>query len=152
MVADYNDRAILYVDARHRNYLLLSTVDNKESRSMTDATSTKPRRGRPRLPTPERLENKKATQRAWVLRNHAYVTAQSSALGSRPEYRERRRELHNLKRQALLETGFVPHPRGRPRLYDEDEARARQLINTREATPRPRARRRAPDGATPGMT
>ena len=116
---------------------------------MTDATSTKPRRGRPRLPTPERLENKKATQKAWVLRNYAYVTAQSFALGSRPEYRERWRELYNLKRQALLETGFVPNPRGRPRLYDEDEARARQLTYTRESTRRTRARRRALDEATP---
>ena len=82
----------------------------------------KPRRGRPRLPTPERLENKKATQKAWVLRNYDYVTAQCKRLSTRPEYQERRKELYAGKRQALLDSGFVPRPRGRPRLYEAEES------------------------------
>ena len=81
---------------------------------------TKPTRGRPRLPTPERIENKKATQKAWVQRNYEYVTAQCKRLSTRPEYQERRKVLYAGKRQALLDSGFVPRPRGRPRLYEAE--------------------------------
>jgi len=88
---------------------------------LLDTVLAKPTRGRPRLPTPERLENKKATQKAWVLRNYDYVTAQCKRLSTRPEYRERRKELYAWKRQSLLESGFVPRPRGRPRLYEAPE-------------------------------
>jgi hypothetical protein len=82
----------------------------------------KPTRGRPRLPTPERLERRKATQKAWVGRNYDYVTAQCKRLATRPEYQERRREIYSGKRQRLLESGVVPRPRGRPRLYETEEA------------------------------
>ena len=90
-------------------------------------------RGRPRLPTPERIERKKATQKAWAQRNHAYVTAQSFALGTRPEYQARRREIYSGKRQMLLESGFVPRPRGRPRLYEAEEALERKRTRARES-------------------
>ncbi len=92
----------------------------------------KPTRGRPRLPTPERLERRKATQKAWVQRNQAYVSAQCKRLGTRPEYRERRRELYNGK-QLLLEPGFVPRARGRPRLYEAEEALERKRTRARES-------------------
>jgi len=92
----------------------------------------KPTRGRPRLPTPERLERKKATQKAWVQRNYDYVTAQCKRLATRPEYRERRKELYSGKRQMLLEAGFVPRPRGRPRLYDAEETSERRRTRRRE--------------------
>jgi hypothetical protein len=118
---------------------------------MTEANSSKHTRGRPRLPTPERLEHKKASQKAWVLRNHAYVKAQTFALGTRPEYRERRKELYTRKRQALLESGWVPAPRGRPRLYDENEARARQLITARDSARRTRERSRAFNEGSPEL-
>ena len=93
----------------------------------------KPTRGRPRLPTPERLERKKATQKAWVQRNYDYVTAQCKRLATRPEYRERRKELYNGKRQMLLESGFVPAPRVRPRLYEAEEAAGRKRTRERES-------------------
>jgi hypothetical protein len=101
----------------------------------------KPTRGRPRLPTPERIERRKAVQKAWVgrnqdyvtaQRNQAYVSAQCKRLGTRPEYRERRRELYNGK-QLLLEPGFVPRPRGRPRLYEAEEALERKRTRARES-------------------
>ena len=99
----------------------------------------KPTRGRPRLPTPERIERKKATQKAWVQRNYDHFTAQCKRLATRPEYRERRKELYNGKRQMLLESGFVPHPRGRPRLYEAEEALERKRIRARESIRRSRA-------------
>jgi hypothetical protein len=95
-------------------------------------------RGRPRLPTPERLERRKATQKAWVQRNQAYVSAQCKRLGTRPEYRERRRELYNGK-QLLLEPGFVPRARGRPRLYEAEEALERKRTRARESIRHSRA-------------
>jgi len=93
-------------------------------------------RGRPRLPTPERIERKKATQKAWVQRNYDYVTAQCKRLATRPEYRERRnerrKELYHGKRQMLLESGFVPLPRGRPRIYTVEETAERRRTRRRE--------------------
>jgi hypothetical protein len=93
----------------------------------------KPTRGRPRLPTPERIERRKAVQKAWVGRNQDYVTAQCKRLATRPEYQERRRELYSGKRQRLLESGFVPRPRGRPRLYEAEEALERKRTRARES-------------------
>ena len=93
----------------------------------------KPIRGRPRLPTPERIERRKAVQKAWVGRNQDYVTAQCKRLATRPEYQERRRELYSGKRQRLLESGFVPRPRGRPRLYEAEEALERKRTRARES-------------------
>ena len=126
---------------------LLYTLDNKEPFDYTTeslnvrvpfAGIPKPTRGRPRLPTPERIERKKATQKAWKQRNYAYVTAQCKRLGTRPEYRERRKELYNGK-QLLLEPGFVPRPRGRPRLYEAEEAMERRRTVARESIRRSRA-------------
>jgi hypothetical protein len=100
------------------------------------------KRGRPRLPSQERIERSRATQKAWVLRNYAYVKAQTFALGTRPEYRERRKELYDRKRQELLESGFVPRPRGRPRLYEADEAKVRQRTSARMSARHVRSLRR----------
>jgi len=99
-------------------------------------------RGRPRLPTPERIERKKATQKAWVQRNYDHFTAQCKRLATRPEYRERRRELYSGKRQMLLESGFVPRPRGRPRLYEAEEALERKRTRARESMRHLRAQAR----------
>jgi hypothetical protein len=72
-------------------------------------------------------------QKAWVGRNQDYVTAQCKRLATRPEYQERRRELYSGKRQRLLESGFVPRPRGRPRLYEAEEALERKRTRARES-------------------
>ena len=56
--------------------------------------------GRPRIFTsPERKARNKASRKAWAERNRAYVRMQINALGSRPEYLERRRYL---RRRAAL--------------------------------------------------
>ena len=106
------------------------------SMAMAPFRPLKPTRGRLRLPTPERLERKKATQKAWVQRNYDYVTAQCKRLATRPEYRERRnerrKELYHGKRQMLLESGFVPIPRGRPRIYPVEETAERRRTRRRE--------------------
>ena len=90
-------------------------------------------RGRPRLPTSERIERRKATQKAWVAQNYDQFTAQCKRLATRPEYQARRREIYSGKRQMLLESGFVPRPRGRPRLYDAEEALERKRTRARES-------------------
>ena len=89
-------------------------------------------RGRPRLPTSERIERRKATQKAWVARNYDFFTAQCKRLATRPEYQARRREIYSGKRQMLLESGFVPRPRGRPRLYTAEETLERRRARRRE--------------------
>jgi hypothetical protein len=89
-------------------------------------------RGRPRLPSPECLERKRATQKAWKQRNHSYATAQCKRVEARPEYRARRKELYNGK-LLLLDPGFVPRPRGRPRLYEAEEALERKRAKVRES-------------------
>jgi hypothetical protein len=72
-------------------------------------------------------------------------------LSTRPAYRERRKELYNKKRQALLDSGFVPGPRGCPRIYSAEEARERQMTSARESARRSRARSRAFKEAPPEL-
>ena len=58
-------------------------------------------RGRPRLPSLERREHHRASKKAWAGRNLAYVRTQILALGTRPEYVERRRMLRHEREAAL---------------------------------------------------
>ncbi len=59
--------------------------------------------GRPRLASPERIARKKASKKAWADRNYAYVRAQIRALGSRPEYLERRRMVLRERKRRLVD-------------------------------------------------
>jgi len=65
--------------------------------------------GRPRLSSPERRARIKASKKAWADRNRDYVKAQIKALGSRPEYLERRRCHY---RARILRAAEAAHPDG----------------------------------------
>ena len=51
------------------------------------------KRGRPRLPTPERRQHTLASKANWREQNREYYLQQKRQLASRPEYLARRREL-----------------------------------------------------------
>ena len=50
------------------------------------------KRGRPRLPTPERRQHMLASKAKWREQNREYYLLQKKYLASRPEYLARRRE------------------------------------------------------------
>ena len=50
------------------------------------------KRGRPRLPTPERRQHMLASKAKWREQNREYYLQQKKHLASRPEYLARRRE------------------------------------------------------------
>ena len=75
------------------------------------------KRGRPPLPPDERVARRKLVQQAWKGRNHAHVSAYHTAIAALPSTKARRHEAYAKKRQALLDSGVVFQPRGRPRLY-----------------------------------
>ena len=69
----------------------------------------------PSLSPEERDERQRIAKRVWKAAHHIYVRTQIRALASRPEYLERRRLLHKLKRQALIDAGVPVRNVGRPR-------------------------------------
>ena len=82
---------------------------------MTEARVDPVRRGRPRLPSLERVARRKVVQREWKDRNAAYVKAQDRAVAARPANKERRHDVYMSKLRAMLGEGFQPRPRGRPK-------------------------------------
>ena len=60
-------------------------------------TLTPRRRGRPRLPPDEALFRKRASKKAWQVRNYEYVKLQLVEIQRRPESRARRAELDRLR-------------------------------------------------------
>ena len=93
---------------------------------MAHARADPVRRGRPRLPSPERVARRKVVQREWKDRNAAYVKAQDRAIAARPSKKERRHEVYLNKLRAILGEDFQPRPRGRPRLFPQEEATTRK--------------------------
>ena len=61
-------------------------------------------RGRPRLSSPERRRRILASKAKWRDANREYYRAQIRQLSSRPEYRERRRELRARERARPEDT------------------------------------------------
>ena len=69
------------------------------------------KRGRPRLPTPERRQHMLASKAKWREQNREYYLQQKRQLASRPEYLARRRELraqatHRLDDDAMSDKGL----------------------------------------------
>ncbi len=90
------------------------------------------RRGRPRLPSSERVARRKVVQREWKDRNAAYVKAQDRAIAARPANKERRHEAYMSKLRVMLGEGFQPRPRGRPKLSPQEVAtRKREYMRRR---------------------
>ena len=64
------------------------------------------KRGRPRLPTPERRRNILASKAKWRLENYEYYINQKRELACRPEYLARRRYLRAIR--LLPQSECVP--------------------------------------------
>ncbi len=67
------------------------------------------------------LKRRQAVER-WKAKNRDRYLEQKRMLSARPEYRAHRREMYRLQVDELMELGFLPRPKGRPRLYDGAEA------------------------------
>ena len=84
-----------------------------------------PRRRRERLSSSERRRRQLASKLQWADRNRGRVRAKIRELCRLPRYLEKRRERYALRRQDRLASGWVPNPRGRPRLqFASEEERA----------------------------
>ena len=85
---------------------------------------TLPAMSRPRLySSPERKERIRASKQAWVARNADKVREQHARERTAPDYREKRRRWYLNAKQAKLDAGFRPKPRGRPRVHATEEER-----------------------------
>ena len=79
---------------------------------------------RPRLySSPERKERIRASKRAWALRNTDKVRACAKRERTAPGYKEQKHKWYLKAKQAKLDAGFCPKPRGRPRVYGTEEER-----------------------------
>ena len=87
--------------------------------------STVPTRRRERFSPSERHRRQLASKLRWANRNRERGRAKIRELCRLPRSLEKRRERYALRRQERLASGWVPNPRGRPRLqFASDEARA----------------------------
>ena len=78
-------------------------------------------------------ERQRAASENWKAQNYAYYLSQKRALSSRPSYKAHRRRKYQEKMKSLRATeGYVPPPRGRPRLYSPTEAARRRRETARE--------------------
>ncbi len=80
------------------------------------ASIERKRVGRPPLPPDERIARCKIVQKAWKGRNQEHLTAYQTAIAALPATKARKHELYAKKRQALIDSGVVFQPRGRPRI------------------------------------
>ncbi len=93
---------------------------------MTEGRGAPGGRGRPGLAALRRVARRKVGQRGGKDRNAAYVKAQDRAIAARPSKKERRHEVYLNKLRAILGEDFQPRPRGRPRLFPQEEATTRK--------------------------
>ena len=84
-----------------------------------------PPRPRRRLSPSERRRRQLASKIKWADKNREHVRAQIRELCRLPRYLEAKRRRYARKRQERLDAGWVPNPRGRPRLqFASEEERA----------------------------
>ena len=76
----------------------------------------------------------------WKAAHREYYLAQKRRLSARPEYKARRRERYRERIDELTLLGILPRARGRPRLYDAEEALEMRRFRGREAAARYRAK------------
>ena len=78
-------------------------------------------------------ERQRAASENWKAQNYNYYLGQKRALSSRPSYKAHRRRKYQEKMESLRAAeGYVPPPRGRPRLYSPTEAARRRRKTARE--------------------
>ena len=77
----------------------------------------------------------------WKEAHREYYLAQKRRLAARPEYKAHRREMYRAKVEELTLLGILPRKRGRPRMYEGEEALEMRRQRARESTARYRAKR-----------
>ena len=85
-------------------------------------------------------EKQQTALQRWKETNKEYYLAQKRRLAARPEYKAHRREMYHQKVEELTLLGILPRKKGRPRLYDGEEAIEMRRQRAREASVRYRAR------------
>ena len=76
--------------------------------SPTHALRTMATRGRPRLSSPERRRRTLASKAKWRDANREYYREQKNRLSSRPEYKERRKELRAIAKARGAQQATEP--------------------------------------------
>ena len=80
----------------------------------------------------EKKQRHRAASEQWKRSNYDYYLMQKRILSSRPEYKAHRRAKYHEKMQALrMKEDYVPPVRGRPRIYNPEEAAKRRRETAR---------------------
>ena len=83
---------------------------------------------------------RKSSLERWKIANREYYLAQKRRLAGRPEFLAHRREKYRAHVEELTLLGILPRKRGRPTLYEAEEATEMKRQRAREASARYRAR------------
>ena len=75
----------------------------------------------------------------WKQQNREYYLQQKRDLAARPEYKAHRREMYRQKVDELKVFGILPRKRGRPTMYNHEEALEMKRDRAREYAMRSRA-------------
>ena len=75
----------------------------------------------------------------WKAQNREYYLQQKRNLAARPDYKAHRREVYKQKVDELKLLGILPRKRGRPTMYDHQEALEMKRERAREYAMRSRA-------------
>ena len=83
---------------------------------------------------------RKSSLERWKIANREYYLAQKRRLAGRPEFLAHRREKYRAHVEELTLLGILPRKRGRPTLYEAEEATEIKRQRAREASSRYRAK------------
>lgn len=89
----------------------------------------------------EKMLKRRAAVERWKVRHREYYLRQKRELSSRPEYRAKVRARYHAHKAEFMDAGILPKKRGRPRLYDGEEAREMRRQRAREASARYRMKK-----------
>ena len=89
-------------------------------------------------------EKAKIAIQRWKEAHREYYLAPKRKLAARPEYKAHRREMYRQKVEELTLLGILPRKRGRPRMYEGEEALQMRRKRARGNSARYRARLLSP--------
>ena len=89
----------------------------------------------------DRILKKRAAVNRWKAANYDRYLLQKRTLAARPEYKAHRREMYREKTEELKLLGILPRKRGRPQMYEGQEAVEMKRRRAREAMARYRLRK-----------
>ena len=89
------------------------------------------------------MQKRTACER-WKQQNREYYLEQKRRLATRPEYKAHRREMYRQKVAELKLLGILPRKRGRPTMYEHEEALEIKRDRARNYAMRSRAAKHIP--------